>query len=73
MKGEDVVIFSRFQHLRLTEMSNAVLVQHSENMIEKIRIIEPYVTWGYPSLRSIHDLIFKYGKLYDRVSDRSCN
>jgi len=49
------------QHLRLTEMNNAVLVQCSENMIEKIKVIEPYITWGYPSLRSIHDLIFKYG------------
>jgi len=49
------------QHLRLSELNNAVLVQCSENMIEKIKIIEPYITWGYPSLRSLHNLIFKYG------------
>merc|ERR1719471_595991 len=49
------------QSLRLTDINNTVLVQHSENMIEKIKIIEPYITWGYPSLRSIHNLIFKYG------------
>jgi len=49
------------QSLRLNEMNNAVLVRCDENAIEKIKIVEPYVTWGYPSLRSIHDLIFKYG------------
>jgi len=49
------------QNLRLMEMSNAVLVQNTENTVEKIKIVEPYITWGYPSLRSIHDLIFKYG------------
>lgn len=42
-------------------MNNAVIVKLSENMIEKIKIVEPYITWGYPSLRSVHSLVFKYG------------
>jgi len=49
------------QHLRLSDMHNAVLVQCSDQMVEKIKIIDPYITWGYPSLRSIHSLVFKYG------------
>lgn len=49
------------QMLRLTEHNNAVICKISDQFIEQIKLVEPYVTWGYPSLRSVHDLIFKYG------------
>jgi len=26
-----------------------------------LKIVEPYVAWGYPSLKSVHDLIYKRG------------
>jgi hypothetical protein len=26
-----------------------------------LRIVEPYVTWGYPNLKSVHELIYKRG------------
>ena len=47
---------------RLTEHNNAVICKISDQFIEQIKLVEPYVTWGYPSLRSVHDLIFKYGE-----------
>lgn len=30
-----------------------------------LRLVEPYVTWGYPSLKTIRDLVYKrgYGKV----------
>jgi large subunit ribosomal protein L7e len=30
-------------------------------MIEMLRIVEPYVTYGYPSLQNIRELIYKRG------------
>lgn len=26
-----------------------------------LRICEPYITWGYPNLKSVRDLIYKRG------------
>lgn len=49
------------QLLRLTVHNDAVICKVTDQFIERIKIIEPYVTWGYPSLRTVHDLIFKYG------------
>lgn len=55
------------QSLRLNELNNAVVVQRSDKMIAMLRVVEPYITWGYPSLRSVHNLVFKYG--YGQVKD----
>jgi len=49
------------QMLRLTEHNAAVICKITDQFIDRIKLVEPYVTWGYPSLRSVHDLIFKYG------------
>lgn len=26
-----------------------------------LRIVEPYITWGYPNLKSVRELIYKRG------------
>ena len=26
-----------------------------------LRIIEPYITWGYPNLKSVRELVYKRG------------
>lgn len=31
-----------------------------------LRIAEPYITWGYPTLKSVRDLVYKRG--YGRVN-----
>ncbi len=33
-----------------------------------LRIIDPYVAWGYPNMKSIHDLVYKRG--YAKINRR---
>jgi len=49
------------QLLRLRQINNGVFVKINKATINMLRIVEPYVAWGYPNMKSIHDLIFKRG------------
>jgi len=53
------------QLLRLRQINNAVFVKISKPMLEMLRIVEPYIVWGYPSYSSVRALIYKrgYGKV----------
>lgn len=53
------------QLLRLRQLHNGVLVRLNKATINMIRIVEPYVTYGYPSRDTIRRLIYKrgYGKI----------
>ncbi len=44
----------RFGH----SSTSLIVVQATLNML---RICEPYITWGYPNLKSVRDLIYKRG------------
>ncbi|XP_014491117.1 60S ribosomal protein L7-1 [Vigna radiata var. radiata] len=47
--------------LGLRSMFSAVLVKPSEGIMAKLQRVEPYVTYGYPNLKSIKELIYKKG------------
>ncbi|PAV89987.1 hypothetical protein WR25_06622 [Diploscapter pachys] len=53
------------QILRLRQINNGVFVKLNKATLPLLRIVDPYVTWGYPSLKTIHDLVYKrgYGKV----------
>lgn len=53
------------QLFRLRQLHNATLVKLNEATIRQLRLIEPYVTYGYPSRETIQKLIYKrgFGKL----------
>jgi large subunit ribosomal protein L7e len=42
-------------------------VKLSSATIKMLRLIEPYVAYGFPSLKSVRELIYKrgYGKVYE--------
>ena len=46
---------------RLLQIHNATLVRSNEATRRMLRLIEPYVTYGNPSRKTIKDLIFKRG------------
>ena len=50
---------------RLRQLNNAVFVRLNEATIRMLRLIEPYVTYGYPTRETIKKLIYKrgFGKL----------
>jgi len=49
------------QLLRLRQINNGVFIKLNKATLSMLRIVEPYVAWGYPNMKSIHDLIFKRG------------
>ncbi|XP_003386433.1 PREDICTED: 60S ribosomal protein L7-like [Amphimedon queenslandica] len=56
------------QIMRLRQINNAVFIRLNKASLNMLRLVEPYVAWGYPSLRTIRYLVYKrgYGKLSQR-------
>jgi large subunit ribosomal protein L7e len=53
------------QLLRLLQINNGVFVRVTKATSEMIKIVEPWVAYGYPNLKSVKELIYKrgYGKV----------
>ncbi|KAI1337823.1 60S ribosomal protein L7 [Xylariaceae sp. FL0016] len=53
------------QLLRLLQINNGVFVRITKATAEMIKIVEPWVAYGYPNLKSVKELIYKrgYGKI----------
>ena len=49
------------QLFRLRQIHNATFVRLNEPTIRMLRLIEPYVTYGYPTLSTIQKLVYKRG------------
>ncbi|XP_058802295.1 large ribosomal subunit protein uL30 [Phymastichus coffea] len=49
------------QLFRLRQINNGVFIKLNKATINMLRIIEPYVTWGYPNLKSVRELVYKRG------------
>jgi len=53
------------QLLRLRQINNGVFVRVNAATIKMLRLVEPFIAYGYPSLKTVRELIYKrgYGKL----------
>ncbi|KAJ8079126.1 60S ribosomal protein L7 [Marasmius tenuissimus] len=53
------------QLLRLLQINNGVFVKVTRATQQMLRLVEPYVTYGEPNLKSVRELIYKrgYGKV----------
>jgi large subunit ribosomal protein L7e len=47
--------------LRLRQINNGVFVKLTEPTIKMLRLVEPYIAYGYPNLKSVKELIYKRG------------
>ncbi|KAF7732345.1 60S ribosomal protein L7 [Apophysomyces ossiformis] len=47
--------------LRLAKVHQGVFVKLDEKAAEQLKLIEPYVTYGEPTLKSVQDLVIKRG------------
>jgi 60S ribosomal protein uL30 len=59
------------QLLRLRQIHNGQFMKLNKATINMLRIVEPYVAYGYPTLKTVRELIYKrgYGKVnYQRVA-----
>ncbi|CAD6580057.1 MAG: 60S ribosomal protein L7 [Alectoria sarmentosa] len=53
------------QLLRLLQINNGVFVKLTKATSEMLKIVEPYIGYGYPSLKTVRELLYKrgYGKI----------
>jgi large subunit ribosomal protein L7e len=53
------------QLLRLRQIHNGVFIKINKATVNMLKRVEPYVTWGYPNLKTVRELIYKrgYGKV----------
>jgi large subunit ribosomal protein L7e len=53
------------QLLRLLQINNGVFVRLTKATLEMLKVVEPYIAYGYPNLKSTRELIYKrgYGKI----------
>ena len=53
------------QLLRLLQINNGVFVKITKATNEMLKIVEPYIAYGNPNIKSVRDLIYKrgYGKI----------
>jgi large subunit ribosomal protein L7e len=49
------------QLLRLRQLHNGIFLRINKATVNMLRLVEPYVTWGYPDLESVRSLIYKRG------------
>ncbi|EJD43781.1 60S ribosomal protein L7 [Auricularia subglabra TFB-10046 SS5] len=49
------------QLLRLLQINNGVFVKATKATEQMLRLVEPYVTYGEPNLKSVRELVYKRG------------
>jgi len=49
------------QLLRLRQINNGVFVKLNKSTLNMLRLVEPFVAWGYPNLKTIRELVYKRG------------
>lgn len=53
------------QLLRLLQINNGIFVKLTKATTEMLKIVEPFVAYGYPNLKTVRELVYKrgYGKV----------
>ncbi|MCJ1442369.1 MAG: 60S ribosomal protein L7 [Stictis urceolatum] len=53
------------QLLRLLQINNGVFVRMTKATNEMLKVVEPWIAYGYPNLKTIRELVYKrgYGKI----------
>lgn len=53
------------QLLRLRQLHNGVFLKVNKPILNMLKLVQPYVTYGYPSLKTVRELVYKrgYGKV----------
>lgn len=49
--------------LKLGQLHSTVLLRNDTQTSALLKLVEPYVIYGYPSIKTVRDLVFKHGYL----------
>ncbi|KNC53766.1 60S ribosomal protein L7 [Thecamonas trahens ATCC 50062] len=74
-QGVDPKTKKVLQLLRLRQIHNGVFVKLNRASEQMLRLVTPYVAYGYPSLKNVRELIYKrgYGKINGQRIQLSSN
>uniref|UniRef100_A0A8D0CAF7 Ribosomal protein L7 like 1 n=1 Tax=Salvator merianae TaxID=96440 RepID=A0A8D0CAF7_SALMN len=61
IKGVSLQVRHVIERLQLRKIYSGTFVKLSPATLKMLRIVEPYVAWGYPNLKSVRELILKRG------------
>jgi len=63
------------QLLRLLQINNGVFIRVNKATLNMLRLADPYIAWGYPSLKTVRHLIYKrgFGKVNGKRTPLSSN
>ncbi|KAM9840833.1 60S ribosomal protein L7-like 1 [Aulostomus maculatus] len=62
IKGVSPKVMKVIKMLRIRKIFSGAFVQISKNSVAMMKIVEPYVAWGFPNLKSVRELILKRGQ-----------
>lgn len=62
INGVSSLVQRTIARLRLKKIFSGVFFKVTPQTIKTLRIVEPYVTWGFPNLKSVRELILKRGQ-----------
>ncbi|KAF3702558.1 60S ribosomal protein L7-like 1 [Channa argus] len=62
IKGVSPKVMKVIQMLRLRKIFSGTFVKINKTSVAMMKIVEPYVAWGFPNLKSVRELILKRGQ-----------
>ncbi|XP_018592451.1 60S ribosomal protein L7-like 1 [Scleropages formosus] len=62
IQGVSVKVMNVIQMFRLRKIFSGAFIRISKASMNMLKVVEPYVAWGYPNLKSVRELILKRGK-----------
>jgi len=60
-RGANQKINQILSYFRLRNANYGIFIKLNESRLKMLKLVEQYVTWGYPDLKSVRDLITKRG------------
>ncbi|KAM3603596.1 uncharacterized protein V6R79_025672 [Siganus canaliculatus] len=62
IKGVSPKVMKVIQMLRLRKIFSGAFVKINKTSVAMMKMVEPYVAWGFPNLKSVRELILKRGQ-----------
>ncbi|XP_019947584.1 60S ribosomal protein L7-like 1 isoform X2 [Paralichthys olivaceus] len=62
IKGVSPKVMKVVQMLRLRKIFSGCFVKINKTSMSMMKLVEPYVAWGFPNLKSVRELILKRGQ-----------
>ncbi|KAM3861659.1 60S ribosomal protein L7-like 1 [Diretmus argenteus] len=62
IKGVSPKVMKVVQMLRLRKIFSGTFVKINKTSMAMMKMVEPYVAWGFPNLKSVRELILKRGQ-----------